>query len=62
LSADSLSEKSEPPNAPREIFSLGMAPILRRIVSATWDWIRRAKTVRISRRIRPDGQLQKFLL
>jgi hypothetical protein len=42
-SADSLTEKSEPPNAARETFSLGTARILRRIVSATSDHAEEAK-------------------
>jgi hypothetical protein len=43
LSADSLTEKSEPPNAARETFSLGTARILRRIVFATSDRAEEAK-------------------
>ena len=41
--ADSLTEKSEPPNAARETFLLGTVWILRRIVSATSDRAGEAK-------------------
>ncbi|MGZ5937456.1 MAG: hypothetical protein ACXWLK_08680, partial [Rhizomicrobium sp.] len=43
MSADSLTEKSEPPNAAREIFSLATARSLRRIVSAISDRAEEAK-------------------